>query len=163
MKYLASTHPAVKPKQMARTEAFTMVTRDGVKLYGYLALPNDKPAKNLPLIVNPHGGPFGPKDSWGYNRELQLFANRGYAVLQVNFRGSGGYGDDFMQSGFRKWGQEMQDDVTDATKWAIKQGIADPDRICLYGGSYGGYATLQGVVKEPELYKCGVGIAGVYS
>lgn len=163
LKYLASVHPDIDPELMGRTEPFTMITRDGVKLYGYLTLPPGREAKDLPMVVNPHGGPFGPKDSWGYGYRVQILANRGYAVLQVNFRGSGGYGTDFIESGYRKWGREMQDDVTDATLWAINEGIADKDRICIAGGSYGGYATLMGVVKEPDLYKCAIGIAGVYS
>ncbi len=163
LRYLASSLPDVKPKKMASVEAFTMSARDGTKLYGLLTLPKDLPAKNLPLIMLPHGGPHGPFDRWRFDREAQLFANRGYAVIQINFRGSGGYGEDFEKTGHRKWGREMQDDVTDATFWAIKEGIADKNRICLYGGSYGGYATLQGLVREPDLYKCGVGIAGVYS
>jgi dipeptidyl aminopeptidase/acylaminoacyl peptidase len=92
--------------------------------------------------VLPHGGPHGIRDTWGFDEEAQLFANRGYAVLQVNFRGSGGYGIDFETAGYRHWGASMQDDVTDATRWAIEQGIAPADRICIYGASYGGYAAL---------------------
>jgi len=163
MRYLASRFPKINSKSMSTVEAFSFKTRDGIKIFGYLTLPKDQPDTNLPLIVLPHGGPFGVSDSWGFDREAQLFASRGYAVIQVNFRGSGGYGEDFMRSGYRKWGREMQDDVTDATLWAIKEGIADKNRICLYGGSYGGYAAIQGLVREPNLYKCGVGVAGVYS
>jgi dipeptidyl aminopeptidase/acylaminoacyl peptidase len=163
LKHVASTQPEVDSDWLGTQEAFTMQSRDGVKLYGFLTLPPGGEDSNLPLIVNPHGGPHGPYDRWGYDRRVQMLASHGYAVLQVNFRGSGGYGEDFEKSGYRKWGREMQDDVTDATKWAIKEGIADPNRICLYGGSYGGYATLQGLVREPDLYKCGIGVAGVYS
>ena len=112
--------------------------------------------------MNIHGGPFGIADRWRYNPEAQFFAHHGFATLQVNYRGSGNRGEDFIRMGYREWGGKMQDDVTDATLWAIEQGIADPDRICIYGGSYGGYATLMGVVKEPDLYKCGVGYVGVY-
>ena len=163
LKYLASTFPQVKPEQMGRTEAFTLSARDGVKLYGFITLPPGREATNLPMVVHPHGGPHGPYDRWGYNPLVQLLASRGYAVLQVNFRGSGGYGTDFEELGYMQWGRKMQDDITDATLWAVNQGIADIDRICISGGSFGGYATLQGVVREPDLYQCGIGIAGVYS
>jgi len=163
LKHVASSQPDVDSDWLGTQEAFTMQARDGVKLYGFLTLPPGGQDSNLPLIVNPHGGPHGPFDQWGYDRRVQMLAAHGYAVLQVNFRGSGGYGEDFEKSGYRKWGREMQDDVTDATRWAIQQGIADPNRICIYGGSYGGYATMQGLVREPDLYKCGIGVAGVYS
>ncbi len=162
MKYLASTYPNLKAKQLSQMKPITVTARDGVKLHGYLTLPNGKEAKNLPLIVNPHGGPHGPRDLWGFNPEIQLMASRGYAVLQINFRGSGGYGQAFEESGYGKWGREMQDDVTDATLWAVEQGYADKERLCIYGGSYGGYAAIQGVVREPDLYKCAVGYVGVY-
>ncbi len=162
IKPIVSSRSWVDPKEMAEMKPFTVTARDGTELHGYLTLPKGKEAKNLPLVVNPHGGPHGPRDQWGYNPEIQLMANRGYAVLQINFRGSGGYGQDFERAGYMKWGREMQDDITDATLWAIDQGIADKDRICLYGGSYGGYATLQGLVREPDLYKCGIGYVGVY-
>nr|WP_301003853.1 prolyl oligopeptidase family serine peptidase [Arsukibacterium sp.] len=142
-------------------QQISFTARDGKVIRGLLTLP-DNAGKNLPLIVNVHGGPFGPFDSWGYNSEVQYLANRGYAVLQINFRGSGGYGDDFQRAGRLQWGHAMQDDVTDGTLWAIEQGIADKERICIYGGSYGGYAALWGVIKEPDLYKCSVGYVGVY-
>lgn len=159
---LVSARGWLKPEQLAEVKPITLKARDGLELHGYLTLPPGKEPKNLPLLVNPHGGPHGPRDYWQFNPETQLLANRGYAVLQVNFRGSGGYGRDFQQAGYRKWGREMQDDVTDTTLWAVEQGIADKNRICLYGGSYGGYATLQGLVREPDLYKCGIGYVGVY-
>jgi dipeptidyl aminopeptidase/acylaminoacyl peptidase len=160
--YLMSSRPQVKPELMSTMTPFKMNARDGVELNGYLTVPKDK-NKNLPTIVMVHGGPHGPRDSYGFNPEAQFFANRGYAVVQVNFRGSGGYGDEFMKSGYRQWGRKMQDDVTDATHWAIKQGIANKDRLCIYGGSYGGYAALMGVIREPDLYQCSVGYVGVYS
>jgi dipeptidyl aminopeptidase/acylaminoacyl peptidase len=119
-----------------------------------------KTAKNLPAVVNPHGGPWA-RDSWGFNPEIQFLANRGYAVLQMNFRGSTGYGRAFWEASFQKWGQEMQDDITDGTNWLIEKGIADPDRLAIYGGSYGGYATLMGLIKEPELYAAGIDYVGV--
>jgi len=109
-----------------------------------------------------HGGPYGIRDAWHFDPEVQLLASRGYAVLQVNYRGSGGYGDAFTRAGYREWGGKMQDDVTDGTRWAIEQGIADPKRTCIVGGSYGGYAAMEGAVKEPDLYKCAVADAGVY-
>ncbi len=162
IKPLINSRSWINMKEMSSMKPITITARDGVELHGYLTLPKGKEAKNLPLVVNPHGGPHGPRDQWGYNPEIQLMANRGYAVVQINFRGSGGYGVDFQKSGHMKWGREMQDDVTDATLWAIDQGIADKERVCLYGGSYGGYATLQGLVREPDLYKCGIGYVGVY-
>jgi dipeptidyl aminopeptidase/acylaminoacyl peptidase len=109
-----------------------------------------------------HGGPYHVRDSWEFDPYVQALASRGYAVLQVNFRGSGDYGSDFTKAGYREWGGKMQDDVTDATRWAIAQGIADPKRVCIFGGSYGGYAALEGAVKEPELYRCTIGYVGVY-
>jgi dipeptidyl aminopeptidase/acylaminoacyl peptidase len=109
-----------------------------------------------------HGGPFFVRDSWDYDPDVQALATHGYAVVQVNFRGSGGYGYEFEKAGWREWGGKMQDDVTDATRWAIGQGIADPQRLCIYGASYGGYAALEGAVKEPEMYKCAIGYLGVY-
>jgi dipeptidyl aminopeptidase/acylaminoacyl peptidase len=114
------------------------------------------------MVVFVHGGPYGIRDSWKFDPYVQAMATRGYAVLQVNYRGSGGYGYGFMKAGWMEWGGKMQDDVTDATRWAVAQGIADKDRICIYGGSYGGYAALEGAVKEPDLYRCAVGYVGVY-
>ena len=136
------------------------MSRDGLTIPGYLTLPLGVEAKNLPVVVNPHGGPWH-RDTWGYNPEVQLLANRGYAVLQMNFRGSTGYGNKFWESSFKQWGQTMQDDVTDGVNWLIEQGIADPKRIAIYGGSYGGYATLQGIVKEPDLFAAAVDYVGV--
>ena len=162
LKFLAATRPSIDPKKMSEVKPITVTARDGLLLHGYLTLPHGKEHKNLPLIVNPHGGPHGPRDRWVFNPENQFLANRGYAVLQINFRGSGGYGMEFQESGYLRWGREMQDDVTDATLWAVEQGYADKDRLCIYGGSYGGYAALQGVVREPDLYKCAIGYVGVY-
>ena len=137
-------------------------SRDGVEIDVLLTTPAGSNGKNLPLIVHPHGGPFGVQDRWGYNRDVQMMTAHGYAVLQVNFRGSGGYGKQFRELGQKQWGLTMQDDLTDATQWAIREGIADSNRICIYGASYGGYASLMGVAKEPDLYKCAVGYVGVY-
>lgn len=150
------------PAKMAASRAIELAARDGLPMHGYLTLPPDAPEQKLPLLVVPHGGPFGIFDTWGFDPEVQLLAKAGYAVLQLNYRGSGNYGRAFQQAGAREWGGRMQDDLTDATRWAIDQGIADPDRICIYGASYGGYAALMGVAKEPTLYRCAVGYVGVY-
>ena len=163
LKFLAAARPGTDPERLGVQEAFTVSARDGMKLYGYLTLPPGRPDQNLPLVVFPHGGPHGPYDRWGFDTDVQFMASHGYAVLQVNFRGSGGYGQEFERAGYREWGRAMQDDLTDATRWAIDEGIADPERICIAGGSYGGYAALQGVVREPDLYQCAIGIVGVYS
>jgi dipeptidyl aminopeptidase/acylaminoacyl peptidase len=130
-------------------------------LYGYVTTPRGA-GKNLPMVVLPHGGPFGISDEWAFDPEIQMLASAGYAVLQVNFRGSGGHGRAYRHAGVRQWGRSMQDDVTDATRWAISEGIADGRRICIYGASYGGYAALMGSAKEPDLYRCAVGYVGVY-
>jgi dipeptidyl aminopeptidase/acylaminoacyl peptidase len=137
----------------------TYQSRDGLTIHGYLTLPRGG-GKNLPLVVNPHGGPWA-RDAWGYNPEAQFLANRGYAVLQMNFRGSVGYGRAFWEASFKQWGKKMQDDVTDGVNYIIKEGIADPKRICIYGGSYGGYTALAGLAFTPELYACGVDYVGV--
>jgi dipeptidyl aminopeptidase/acylaminoacyl peptidase len=161
-KYLASVAQWIDAENMATVEAINFASRDGQPIHAWLTLPKGSDGKNLPMIINPHGGPFGIYDNSKFSREVQLWAARGYAVLQPNFRGSGGFGTAFQEAGFREWGGKMQNDVTDATHWAIKQGIADPKRICIAGGSYGAYAALMGVAKEPNLYQCAVGLFGVY-
>ena len=161
-RFLMKSRQWIDASKMAEVRAIKVKSRDGLDLYGYLTIPQGRELKNLPLIVNPHGGPIGPRDNWGFSYDTQLFANRGYLVLQLNFRGSGGYGQAFQDKGHREWGGKMQDDLTDATRWAIDQGYADPKRICIYGGSYGGYASLMGVAKEQGLYQCAVGYVGVY-
>jgi len=160
--FLVSSRDWLDTANLSPMKPVTVKARDGLVLNGYITIPKGSDGKNLPLIINPHGGPHGPRDEWGFNPEVQLFANRGYAVLQVNYRGSGGYGNAFEGKGYRKWGTTMQDDLTDSVRWAISQGIADPNRVCIYGASYGGYAALMSVVREPDLYKCTVGYAGVY-
>ncbi|MBD9479626.1 S9 family peptidase [Pseudoxanthomonas sp. PXM02] len=160
--YLLSRRDWFDPDAMAESKPVQWIARDGLVLHGYLTVPKGTEPRNLPLIVLPHGGPFGIRDTWHFNDEAQMLAGAGYAVLQPNFRGSGGYGRAFLEAGARQWGLAMQDDVTDATRWAIRQGIADPRRICIYGASYGAYAALSGVVKEPDLYRCAAGYVGVY-
>lgn len=160
--FLLSSRDWIKPEQMSPMEAITITARDGTILHGYLTVPAHTDGRNLPLILHPHGGPHGPRDEWGFNPEVQFLANRGYAVLQINFRGSGGYGDAFEGKGYRNWGTTMIDDMTDAVNWTIAEGVADRNRICTYGASYGGYAALQSVVREPDLYKCSIGYVGLY-
>jgi dipeptidyl aminopeptidase/acylaminoacyl peptidase len=163
LSFLLARAPWIKPEAMAVMEPFAMKARDGLPLHGYLTRPPGKEdAKNLPMVVFVHGGPHGIYDTWEYDPIVQVLASRGYAVLQVNYRGSGGYGLAFQQAGYREWGGKMQDDVTDATRWAIDQGAADAKRVCIFGGSFGGYAALQGAVREPDLYQCTIGYVGVY-
>ena len=149
------------PSEMAATRSVQLTARDGMNLHGYLTLPKGKDS-GLPMVVVPHGGPFGVADSADFDEEAQLLAEAGYAVLRINFRGSKNYGRAFEEAGARQWGAQMQDDVTDATRWAIEQRIADPQRVCIYGASYGAYAAMMALVREPDLYRCGVGYAGVY-
>ena len=160
--YLLTTRSGFDPKKMGERRPITLAARDGLELKGFLTVPAGQDARNLPMIVLPHGGPYGISDNWSFDEDAQLLASAGYAVLQVNFRGSGGRGRQFEEDGALEWGGKMQDDVTDATQWAVKQGIADSGRICIYGASYGGYAALMGAAKEPSLYKCAVGYVGVY-
>jgi dipeptidyl aminopeptidase/acylaminoacyl peptidase len=148
-------------QEMASTRAISLQARDGVVLHGYLTTPVAKDGP-LPMVLLPHGGPFGIYDEWGFDVETQILAAAGYAVLRLNFRGSGNHGRAFQARGARQWGGTMQDDLTDATRWAIAEGVADPARICVYGASYGGYAALMAVAKEPELYRCAAGYVGVY-
>ena len=163
MEKIVEVSPWIDENEMSNQLPVDYQSRDGLKINGYLTLPkgyNMENAKNLPVIINPHGGPWA-RDSWGFNPEIQFLANRGYAVLQMNFRGSTGYGRKFFEASFKKWGREMQDDITDGTQWLIDKGIADSTRIAIYGGSYGGYATLMGMVKEPKMYAAGVDYVGV--
>lgn len=162
-KFLLAARDWIKPSEMSPMRPIVVAARDGTRLHGYITVPKASDGKNLPLILHPHGGPHGPRDEWGFNPEVQFLANRGYAVLQINFRGSGGYGSAFERMGYRNWGTTMIDDMTDAVDWAVKEGIADPGRICTYGASYGGYAALQSVVRNPDKYRCTVGYVGVYS
>ncbi len=146
--------------ELAPMKPITYQSRDGLTINGYLTLPVGKDAKKLPIVVNPHGGPWH-RDEWGYHPVVQFLANRGYAVLQMNFRGSTGYGRAFWESSFKQWGRTMQDDVSDGVLWLTNEGIADPKRVAIYGGSYGGYSTLAGLTFSPELYACGIDYVGV--
>ncbi|MBU8975212.1 prolyl oligopeptidase family serine peptidase [Lysobacter sp. MMG2] len=160
LKLLARSRPWLAASAMRPSTPVTFTARDGVVLHGWLNRPaGDGPH---PLVVMPHGGPFGVADGWAFADDVQMLATRGYAVLRINFRGSKGRGRAFIESGYRQWGRAMQDDLTDATRWAIEHGGADASRICIWGESYGGYAALMGAVREPELYRCVVGMAGPY-
>ncbi len=154
--------PNLKAEDMATMKPITFKSRDGLTIHGYITLPEGyKKGQKLPLIVNPHGGPQGVRDSWGFNPEAQLFASRGYATLQVNFRISGGYGKEFQNSGYGQIGRKAMDDVEDGIAYVIKQGWVDKDKVAIYGGSHGGYAVLRGMTKTPDLYACGVDYVGV--
>lgn len=152
--------PWLNEDQMAIMEPISFKSSDGLELHGYLSLPNGATPKNLPLVVNPHGGPWA-RDYWGFNPEVQFLCNRGYAVLQINFRGSTGYGRAFLEASFKQWGQKMQDDISEGVKWLINKGTVDAEKVAIYGGSYGGYACLAGLAYSPELYACGIDYVGV--
>lgn len=154
------TRPWLTEAKLAEMEPLEVTVRDGLTVRSYLTLPQT-PGPH-PLIVLVHGGPHGVYDSWGFDPEAQLFAHHGYAVLQVNFRGSGGRGQAFQEAGYGKWGAEMQDDITDSVRYLTAEGLVDPKRICIYGASYGGYSALVGAYRDPDLYRCAVGYAGVY-
>lgn len=160
--YLAATRDWIDPDDMAVMTPFQVGTEDGYTLPGYLSLPSSGAQGGLPMVVIPHGGPHGVRDRWRFDPEVQILANHGYVVLQVNFRGSGGYGLGFERAGYRQWGGHMQDDLAAAVRWAINEGHADPGRICIYGASYGGYAAMMNSARFPDLYRCVVGYVGVY-
>ena len=157
---LADINPALPEGDMAEVRPIQYTARDGLVIHGYLTLPRGREPRGLPCVVNPHGGPWA-RDGWGFNPEAQFLANRGYCVLQMNFRGSTGYGRRFWEAGFGQWGLAMQDDITDGVQWLIDEGIADRGRIAIYGGSYGGYAVLSGIVRTPELYAAAIDFVGV--
>lgn len=157
---LHEVSPWLNENDMSEMKPIQYTSRDGLTISGYLSLPKGMEAKNLPVVINPHGGPWA-RDSWGFNPEIQFLTNRGYAVLQMNFRGSTGFGRAFWEASFKKWGREMQNDISDGVKWLVDQGIADPKRVAIYGASYGGYATLAGITLTPELYTCAVDYVGV--
>lgn len=157
---LAELSPWIQAENMCEMKSISYTSRDGLIIQGYLTLPKGYEAKKLPVVINPHGGPWA-RDNWGFNPEVQFLANNGYAVLQMNFRGSTGFGKTFWQASFKQWGRTMQDDISDGVQWLIDEGIADPERIAIYGGSYGGYATLAGLCFTPDLYAAGVDYVGV--
>jgi dipeptidyl aminopeptidase/acylaminoacyl peptidase len=157
--FLFTNQPKLEGATLAEMKPVTIPSRDGLSLHSYLTLPAGVAPTNLPMVLFVHGGPWG-RDRWGYSSYPQWLANRGYAVLQVNFRASTGYGKRFLYAGNKQWGLKMHDDLVDAVNWAVKQGVADPKRIAIMGGSYGGYATLAGLTVTPELFSCGVDIVG---
>ena len=160
---LTELAPWIKEEDMVAMSPVTYTSRDGLTIEAYLSLPHPytpETAKALPVVVHPHGGPWA-RDSWGYSAEVQFLCNRGYAVFQMNFRGSTGYGRKFLEASYKQWGQAMQNDITDGVNWLIEQGIADAKRVAIYGGSYGGYATLAGLCFTPDLYACGIDYVGV--
>jgi dipeptidyl aminopeptidase/acylaminoacyl peptidase len=157
--FLFDNQPDLSKYTMASMQPIAFTSRDGLTVHGYLTLPSGTDAKNLPMVLNVHGGPWA-RDGWGYNPEAQWFANRGYACLQVNFRGSTGYGKNWLNAGDHEWGRNMHNDLVDAVEWAIAQGTADPEKVAIYGGSYGGYAALVGATFTPDLFCCAVDIVG---
>ena len=161
IEYLADMSPWIDPKQMSPMKPVRYKARDGLEIPAYLTLPRGSDGRNLPLVVVVHGGPWISGDSWWFDPEVQFLASRGYAVLQPEYRGTTRYGWKHYHASFGQWGLAMQDDVTDGVKWAVAQGIADPKRVCIYGASYGGYAAMMGVAKDPDLYKCGIDYVGV--
>ena len=159
---LVDISPWLNEDELSEMKPISYTSRDGLIIHGYLTLPKGVRAKNLPVVINPHGGPWS-RDTWGFIPEVQFLANRGYAVLQMNFRTSTGYGRKFWEAGFKQNGLAIQDDISDGVNWLIDQGIADPERVGIYGGSYGGYCTLAGVAFTPDLYACGVDYVGISS
>ncbi len=157
--FLFDNQPELKEYTLAHMEPVTFTAQDGLTIHAYLTLPIGEQKSNIPLVVNVHGGPWA-RDTWRYNPEAQWFANRGYACLQINYRGSTGYGKDFTNAGDREWGRKMHQDLVDGVNWAVQQGIADPKRVAIYGGSYGGYAALVGATFTPDLFCCAVDIVG---
>ncbi|MCB1022192.1 MAG: S9 family peptidase [Acidobacteria bacterium] len=157
--FLFTNRPALEGLPLAEMQPLTVRSRDGLDLVCYLTTPPGVEAKNLPLVLNVHGGPWA-RDEWGYDPEAQWLANRGYATLQVNFRGSTGFGKTFLNAGNREWAGRMHDDLLDAVAWAVEQGVADPKRVAIYGGSYGGYAALVGAAFTPDVFTCAVDIVG---
>ncbi len=163
VRHLADTAPWLREEDMVEMHPVGYTTRDGLSIEAYLSLPPGytlETAHHLPVVVHPHGGPWA-RDTWGYSSEVQFLCNRGYAVFQMNFRGSTGYGRRFLEASYKQWGLKMQDDITDGVQWLIDSGIADARRVAIYGGSYGGYATLAGLAFTPSLYACGVDYVGV--
>jgi dipeptidyl aminopeptidase/acylaminoacyl peptidase len=159
---LFSNMPLIDPELMAERHPVAFAARDGLTVTGFLTLPKNSDKKKLPLVLLPHGGPFGVDDDWFFDSDAQFLASRGYAVLQVNFRGSSGRGHNFKVAGYREWGGKIMDDLIDGVKWANARGDIDPARVCAYGGSFGGYAALMLPIREPAMFKCSVGYSGLY-
>jgi len=160
LKKLSDINSSIKEEQMCEMKPISYSSRDGMKINGYLTLPLNKAAKNLPIVVVPHNGP-GQRNTWGYNAEVQFLANRGYAVLQINYRGSAGYGKNFYAAGFKQWGGKIQDDIDDGVKWLINEKVANPQRIAIYGSGFGGFIALNSAIQSPKLYSCAASNSGV--
>ncbi|GAB3919979.1 S9 family peptidase [Mucilaginibacter myungsuensis] len=158
---IGESNPAVKSEELCEMKPVSFKATDGTTIYGYLTTPQDKTPNNLPVVVLPHGGPFGNSNRWGYSAEVQFLANRGYAVFQVNFRGSGGYGKAFYHAGFKQMGGLIQQDITDGVKWLINKKIANPKKIAIMGSGFGGFSALNGIAKHPDLYNCAVVQSGL--
>ena len=158
-RFLFAARPELDRFPLAPMEGFSFTARDGRTIHGYITFPLDAERRNLPMVLNVHGGPW-VRDTWGYHPEAQWLANRGYICMQVNYRGSAGYGKDHMNAGDREWGGKMHDDLIDAVNWAIENGYADPDRVAIFGGSYGGYAALVGATFTPDAFRCSVALVG---
>ncbi len=160
IKKIHEVSPWLDSEQLSEMKPVQFTSRDGLTINGYITMPKGTDSKKLPVVINPHGGPWH-RDSWGFNPEVQFLANRGFAVMQINFRGSTGYGKEFLEASYKQWGKDMQNDITDGVNWLIDEGIADPDRVAIYGGSYGGYAVLAGLTFTPDLYAAGIDYVGV--
>ncbi|CAH9065730.1 Dipeptidyl aminopeptidase BIII [Pseudoalteromonas holothuriae] len=162
LQQLFSAREWLKPDLMSQTKSITFQSRDKLTIHGYLTLPVGSKDKDLPLVVMPHGGPHYTRDWWEFNPEVQMLASRGIAVLQVNFRGSGGYGDNFQAAGYQQWGGKIQHDIIDGVKYVVSQGYASKDNICIMGASFGGYSALQSAIVAPDMFKCAIGVVGIY-
>ena len=159
--FLMKRRSSLDGRALASVRPIEFQASDGMTIRGYLTVPAGRDLANLPLIVNPHGGPHGPRDMWGYNRDTQVLASRGYLVLQVNFRGSGGYGEAFQEAGYNEWGGRIMDDINEGARYVIDQGWADGERVCIYGGSFGGYSSMMAPIRDPDLYKCSIPVVGM--
>jgi dipeptidyl aminopeptidase/acylaminoacyl peptidase len=161
--FLASQKPQLKPQSLAKMQAISYKNRKGTTIHGYFTKAlGVAEGQTAPMVVMPHGGPHGPRDYWGFDSQVQVFASNGISVLQINYTGSGGYGKKFEYDGYKHWGDLIQNDITDGTRWAIDNGMVNKDQVCIYGFSFGGYAALMGVIKEPDLYQCAAAGGGVY-
>lgn len=161
-RFLMQNRQWIDPAKMATIQPFKFKARDGLLIHGYLTVPKGSDGKNMPLVLNPHGGPMGPRDYWTFNSEAQLFANRGYAVMQVNYRGSGGFGKAFQDMAYGNWKEGIMNDLVDAVNWAISEGKVDKERVCIYGASFGGYAAMMAPVRAPDMFSCAFGYVGMY-